>query len=71
MAPIESSDDEAVEDLLPEVLPDEVLGWLLLARSGLDAQERAAVLASSGNKLGTRDIEAALRAQWSDADLAA
>ena len=66
-----NSSDEDPEDTLPEVLPDEVLGWLLLARSGLDAQERAAVLASSGNKLGTRDIEAALRAQWSDADLAA
>ena len=70
-APTNSSDNDAVEDVLPEVLPYEVLGWLLLARSGLDAQERAAVLASSGNKLGTRDIEAALRAQWSDADLAA
>ena len=34
-------------------------------------QERAAVLASSGNQLGTREIEAALRAQWSVADLTA
>ena len=28
-------------------------------------------LRAQGNKLGTRDIEAALRAQWSDADLSA
>ena len=62
-APVNSSDEDAVEDLLQGVLLDEVLGRPLLASSGLDAQERAAVLASSENN---REKEAALRAQWSD-----
>ena len=57
------SDRIAKEDMgeLPDILPDVVLGWLLLQKSGLDAGERATVLATTRNKLGFDAIEAALR----------
>jgi hypothetical protein len=44
---------------------------MLLSRSGLDAQERAAVLASAHNSLKLREVEAAMRTQWSEADIEA
>ena len=65
----DDSDDNDVENDLPEILPSVIRGWLLLQRSGLDAQERAAVLAASRNSLEVMDVEAALRAQWGDNDL--
>ena len=54
---------------LPDILPDVVLGWLLLQKSGLDAGERATVLATTRNKLGFDAIEAALRSVWTEADV--
>ena len=54
---------------LPEVFPSELLGWLLLQRSGLDSTERAAILGASGHNLALNNIEEALRLQWSDEDL--
>ncbi|CAE7201713.1 RE1, partial [Symbiodinium sp. KB8] len=66
------SDDStrALEDLelwdkydesLPEVLPSEVLGWLLLRRSGLGHQSSLAVQSAAGNSLKLEDIEKSLR----------
>ena len=46
-----------------EVLPDEVLGWLLLRRANLSAASRLSVQASVGNSLKFRDLELALRDQ--------
>ena len=46
-----------------EVLPGEVLGWILLRRAGLTTQNRLAVQASVGNSLKYEDIERALRDQ--------
>ena len=54
---------------LPEILPDVVLGWLLLMKSGLDASERATVLATTRNQLGFDVIETALRSIWTESDL--
>ena len=49
------------EESLPEVLPPEVLGWLLLRRSNITHQERLSVQAAAGNSLRIDDIEKALR----------
>ena len=48
---------------LPEILPPEVLGWLLLRRSGLSAQSRLGILSAAGNSLKIDDIERAMRLQ--------
>ena len=52
------------EDLdtgLPEVLPTELLGWLMLRRCSLSPQQRLNVLSATGNSLKAEDIEQALR----------
>ena len=46
-----------------QVLPDEVLGWLLLRRANLSASSRLSVQALVNNSLMFRDIEVALRDQ--------
>ena len=64
------SDRSAKEDMgeLPDILPDVVLGWLLLQKSGLDAGERTTEPATTRNQLGFDVIEAALRSVWTTAD---
>ena len=54
-------DELEVEDI--QVLPDEVLGWLLLRRANLSAANRLAVQSSVQNSLFFKDIENALRDQ--------
>ncbi|CAE7794276.1 RE2 [Symbiodinium sp. CCMP2592] len=49
------------EEKLEEVLPSELLGWLLLRRAGLSAQARLSVQAASGNSLKLDRVEGALR----------
>ena len=65
-----TDDDDAFEDVLDwadlevddqEILPAEVLGWLLLRRAGLPASSRLSVQASVGNSLKFSDLERALR----------
>ena len=46
---------------LPEVLPHELIGWLMLRRCNLSPQQRLNVLSSTGNSLKADDIEQALR----------
>ena len=46
-----------------QVLPDEVLGWLLLRRTNLSSSHRLSVQASVGNSLRFSDLEIALRDQ--------
>ena len=46
-----------------EVLPEEVLGWILLRRAGLPTSSRLSVQASVGNSLRFDAIERALRDQ--------
>ena len=68
----EDSDDSAaaLKDLqvwdkyehgLEEVLPSEVLGWLLLRRANLPSAARLSIQAASGNSLHLQDIERAMR----------
>ena len=64
-----SDDSDDGTQALPYILPSVISGWLLLQRSGLDAQERAPLMAASRNSVELADVEAALRAQWSDSDL--
>ena len=52
---------DAQEEHLPEVLPSEVLGWLMLRRAGLTSQQRLSVQAAAGNSLRLEAIEKALR----------
>ena len=54
-------DELETEDI--QVLPDEVLGWLLVRRANLSASSRLSVQASVQNSLFCRDIENALRDQ--------
>ena len=50
-------------------IPEFLAGFLLLNRSGLDAHERANILAAIRGKFGTEAVGKALREQWSDEDL--
>ena len=46
-----------------EVLPPEILGWMLLRRSGLPGQARLSVLAATNNSLDFEVVEKAMRDQ--------
>ena len=50
-----------MDDGLPEVLPTEILGWIMLRRSSLNAAQRLSVLSSIGNSLRAEDVEKGLR----------
>ena len=55
---------------VPDFLPDYLCGFLLLNRSGLDAHERANILAAIRGVFSVRSVERALKEQWRDEDLA-
>ena len=55
---------------MADFLPDYLCGFLLLHRSGLDAHERANILAAIRGVFSVRSVERALKEQWSDDDLA-
>ena len=46
---------------LPEVLPTELVGWIMLRKSSLSAAQRLNVLSSIGNTLRAEDVERGLR----------
>ncbi len=56
-----------LEDL--SLLPDTVRGWLLLRGTGLNQNERNAILSSTQNSYELKFVARALRAQWGDQDL--
>ena len=63
-----SSEDEDFSTLwddldlgLPEVLPTELTGWIMLRKSALNAAQRLNVLSSMGNSLKAEDVERGLR----------
>ena len=68
----ESEDDEDIwaqfqaEGSEHEVLPPEILGWLLLRRAGLTPQQRLSVQSATNNSLIFDEIEVALRDQEED-----
>ena len=53
----------------PDFIPDHLTGFLLLQRSGLDAGERANVLAAIKGNISVVSVEQALKEQWTDEDL--
>ncbi|OLQ04139.1 Guanylate cyclase soluble subunit beta-2 [Symbiodinium microadriaticum] len=53
---------ERYDETLPDVLPSELLGWLLLRRAGLSHQASLAVQSAASGSLRLDDIEKALRA---------
>ena len=62
----EEGDEQPWEDedhMMPVVLPEEVLGWLLMRKSGLSSQAKLAIQAASGNSLKFTDVERAMRLQ--------
>ena len=52
-----------------DFLPDFLVGFLLLHRSGLDAHERANILAAIRGEFSVAAVSKALREQWNDEDL--
>ena len=52
-----------------DFLPDFLVGFLLLHRSGLDANERANILAAIRGEFSVAAVSKALREQWTDEDL--
>ena len=50
-------------------LPDFVVAWMLLQRSGLDSSEKASIIASLKNRFTTDRVKTALRLNWNDEDL--
>lgn len=54
---------DEIDGGLPEILPEEVLGWLLMRRSGLSSQSKLSIQAAAGNSLKFSDVERAMRAQ--------
>lgn len=59
----DDQDWEETEKDLPAILPEEVLGWLLMRRSGLSSTSRLSIQASAGNSLRFYDVEQAMRQQ--------
>lgn len=52
-----------------EILPDPVLGWFLLEKSGLDALERSVIQGEIKGQFSLKSVENALRSHWSDDQL--
>ena len=50
-------------------LPDFVVAWMLLQRSGLDISEKGAIIANLRNKFSTENVKQALKLNWPDDDL--
>ena len=57
------------ETEVKDFLPDYLTGFLLLSRSGLDAHERANILAAIRGEFSVTAVERALKEQWNDEDL--
>ena len=50
-------------------LPDFVVAWMLLQRSGLDHNERGTIVANLRNKFTTDNVKSALKLAWPEDDL--
>ncbi|CAK9055634.1 CCHC-type domain-containing protein [Durusdinium trenchii] len=57
---------EAEEDEQVSILPDAVLGWMLLEKSGLDTMEKSIIQGEVKGNFTLAGIENALRAHWAD-----
>ena len=59
----EDKTEQTTWEDLETVLPEEVLGWLLLRRSNLSSGSKLSIQAAAGNSLKFNDIERAMRQQ--------
>ena len=59
----------AASDEADKFLPDFVVAWMLLQRSGLDGTERGAIIANLKNQFTTTRVQEALRLNWPEEDL--
>lgn len=59
----------AASDEADKFLPDFVVAWMLLQRSGLDGTERGAIIANLKNQFSTLRVKQALRLNWPEEDL--
>ena len=60
---------EAASAQAEKFLPDFVIAWLLLQRSGLDATERSVITANLKNQFTTIRVKEALKLTWPDEEL--
>ncbi|CAK0788217.1 unnamed protein product, partial [Prorocentrum cordatum] len=67
-APDAEAEEEVAE--VPEVFPGLVLGWVMLARSGLDSRQRSAILTATSGSLDVSIMREKLASSWEDDDLA-
>ncbi|CAK9032723.1 Retrovirus-related Pol polyprotein from transposon TNT 1-94 [Durusdinium trenchii] len=61
-----SDTQEVEEDEQVSILPDAVLGWMLLEKSGLDTMEKSIIQGEVKGNFTLAGIENALRAHWAD-----
>ena len=60
---------EAASAQAERFLPDFVIAWLLLQRSGLDSTERSVIVANLKNQFRTDRVKEALKLTWPDEEL--
>ncbi|CAE7753594.1 unnamed protein product [Symbiodinium necroappetens] len=60
---------EAASAQAERFLPDFVIAWLLLQRSGLDSTERSVIVANLKNQFRTDRVKEALKLTWPDDEL--
>ena len=60
---------EAASEEASKFLPDFVVAWMLLQRSGLDTVERSVIVANLKNQFTTHRVREALKLTWPDEEL--
>lgn len=60
---------EAASSEADKFLPDFVVAWMLLQRSGLDGTERGTIIANLKNRFTTTNVKNALKLAWPEEDL--
>ena len=60
---------EAASEQAEKFLPDFVIAWLLLQRSGLDATEKSVIVANLKNQFRIEKVKEALKLTWPDEEL--
>ena len=60
---------DAASEQAERFLPDFVVAWLLLQRSGLDSTEKSVIVANLKNRFSTERVKDALKLTWPDDEL--
>ena len=66
---LKSQVSEAASEEASKLLPDFVVAWMLLQRSGLDSVERSVIVANLKNQFTTHRVREALKLTWPDEEL--